>query len=121
MSVELRAQEYIVRAGSQLIAVFEDSSNVTAVREMVSKLVLATLGTESAVHLEVSLGCVVVYITFKQEGLSIDELADGLKKQRADLTLVIDTNNHTGFLASERLRGAHLCHSKILVRCSTTA
>ena len=84
---------------------FEHSNDVLAVREMVCKLVLATLGTLSAVDLQVSLGCVVVYITFKQEGLSTDELTRGLVAEGAQLTLVIDTESHTGFLASEKLQG----------------
>ena len=98
----------MLQAGSQLVAVFEDSTDVIAVREKVGKLVLATLGTESAVHLEVSLGCVVVYITFTQGGLSgFDELANGLMAQGVQLSLIIDPESHTGFLASERLQGAH--------------
>ena len=106
MNLMLHAQEYAIQAGSQLVAVFCDSSDVLAVHEMVSKLVLATLGNESLVNLEVSLGCVVVYITFNQGGLNTEGLADGLKAEGAHLTLVIDPEGHTGFLASERLQGA---------------
>lgn len=98
----------MVRAGSQLDAVFEDTSELVTVREMVGKLVLATLGNESAVDLEVSLGCVVVHITFKSECLSFDELAHGLMMEGAQLTLNLDPQIHTSFLASERLQGAHI-------------
>lgn len=98
-------QAYTIQASSQLIAVFEDRSDVCAVRDMVSKLVLATLGAESAVDLEASLGCVVIYVTFKTGALSFDKLANSLMAEGAELTLIVDPDSHTGFLASERLRG----------------
>ena len=99
----------MVKAGSQLVAVFEHSTDVSAVREMVGKLVLATLNAPTAVDVEVALGCVIVYITFKLGGLSgLDELANGLKAEGAQLTLVIDKESDTGFLASEQLRGAYI-------------
>ena len=82
---------------------------MAAVRELVGKLVLATLGAESAVDMEASLGCVVVYITFRQTCQSgFDEFAINLMAAGAKLTLVFDKESHTGFLASETLPGAHL-------------
>ena len=102
-------QEYTVKAGSQLVAVFEDTSDVLAVREMVDKLVFAMLGTPSAADVDVCLGCLVVYITFKLGGLSgLDDIANGLKAEGAQLTLVIDKESDTSFLASEPLRGAYV-------------
>ena len=80
---------------------------MSAVREMVSNLVLATLATPSAVDVEVVTGCVVAFITFKEGGLSIEALTSHLKGEGAHLTLVIDSESHTGFLASETLPGAH--------------
>ena len=103
-------QDYIIRAGSQLIAVFEDISDLSAAREMVDKLVPATLGTSSAVDVKITLGCVVIYITFKQTCLSgFDELANSLVAEGAKLTLDLDKDSHMGFLASETFGGT-LCH-----------
>lgn len=80
-----------------------------AVHDKVSELVLATVGSESVVHLEVSPGCIVTYITFR-EGCtsSFDELASGLISEGAQLTFVVDKDSHMGFLTSERLRGTQL-------------
>lgn len=95
----------MVQAGSQLVAVFAHRNDVSDVREMVSKLVVATLGNPSAVDVEVSLGSVRVFIVFNQGGLSnIDGLANGLVAEGAQLTLAID--KRSVFLASEKLRGA---------------
>lgn len=100
-------QEYTIDAGSQLVAVFEDRDDVSAVREFVDKLLLATLGTPSNVDVEVCLGCVVVYITFRYGGLSgCDELAQHLKAVGAELTFALDKESHTGFLACKDLPGA---------------
>ena len=67
-----------MQAGSQLTAMFQSHDDAQATLDMVRQLVVATLGRESAVRLEVARACIVVYITFLEKDLSIDKLVSKL-------------------------------------------
>ena len=75
-----------MRAGSRLTAMFQSWDDAQATLDMMKQLVAATLGSESAVRLEVARACIVVYITFLEEDLSIDRLVRELRRKGASLT-----------------------------------
>ena len=88
-----------VRAGSILIAAFDlekSSKEARAAEEMVQELVM-----KGHCSLETATGSFILYITFRQADIRINELADYLARNGAELSFIADPAGQAGFFSSE--------------------
>lgn len=64
----------------------------------VREVVVEALGSETAVRLEVARGSTAVYIALLEDISSISGIVEGLKRQGAQLSFILDPDGQAGFM-----------------------